>query len=92
MSDQKKHNFKIGNDKLFNLLNSKTCYKWNINKKLAYNNVEPKTEARITSFAKPINFFKIFELNMAKKSTADLLANNALKLIIGCLLLQFGNN
>tara|TARA_A100001015_G_C14981385_1_gene709593 strand:- start:1179 stop:1685 length:507 start_codon:yes stop_codon:yes gene_type:complete len=36
MSDQKMHNFKIGNDKLFNLLNSKTCYKWNINKKLAY--------------------------------------------------------
>lgn len=36
MSDQKMHNFKIGNDKLFNLLNSKTCYRWNIDKKLAH--------------------------------------------------------
>ena len=34
--------------------------------KLAYNNEEPNTDAKMTSLAKPINFLMIFELNIAK--------------------------
>ena len=60
--------------------------------KLAYNNEEPNTDAKITSLANPINFLMILELNIAKKSSVDLLANIALKFIMNYLLHRFDNN
>ena len=48
--------------------------------KLAYNNEEPNTDAKITSLANPINFLMIFELNIAKKSNVWSHKNNIPKL------------